>query len=109
MVQVNNGQGAACDCVTGTPYWNTQGVCSCFSNNTVTNPSTPMPTHILPTGYVWRFINGRWIPTRITNTTIGTIQPSIIAPSTISNWITANKGLALAIGAGALYFLTKKK
>lgn len=100
---------ADCSCLHGTPVL-TNGTCTCTS--TIGNSSIPpMPTQILPVGFVWKWNGTKWMPTRVGTPFVsgGTTATMPTFFTKARTWAQANPLMALAIGGGALYLFTKGK
>lgn len=111
-----DGDSGVCNCVTGTPHVDANGVCTCI-NNGVPGAIPPKPTIPPPTGMVWTYnvYAGRWGLTTIPGTTprfqtLGLGGTDLLAPGGgLSTFFQSNKTLVyVGLGIGA-YLLLKKK
>lgn len=97
-----------CACLHGTPVIGANGSCTCVST---VNSIPPMPTTPLPPNFKWQWNGTAWVRVHITTLPVGNGLPASVGNigTQAQNFIRTNPLMALLIGAGALYLLTKKK
>lgn len=111
-----------CNCLIGTPYFDAQGICRCDTAPGLLGPPirdnvNPCRNHQALPGYRFFLVNGVCRLVRLSTgevlnmptTSNDVLMSPTTSSSSIQNWISQNKGLAVVLGLATAYFFMSDK